>query len=78
MTIPQFYKAYSLDHNVLRDLGLPTAGKLYLFPVKRNTIFMRIENIGDVFDYEGLNTTGQNATTVQLRDLAERLYAYVN
>jgi hypothetical protein len=53
--------------------------KYEVFPIKRNQIFLRVENIGDKFDtdYNGLN---KQQTTVQfpLDSFAKELFAKAN
>jgi hypothetical protein len=48
--------------------------KLELFPLGRNSIMMRIENIGDIFNTQGVLTY----QTVKIYDLAIGLFELVN
>lgn len=56
-------KPMNLDQAITLGAGpLPSAGKIELFPVTKNQIFVRIDNIGDNFDIAGL-------TNVTIADL---------
>ncbi len=74
------------DFKSLSDLKInigavsnPYSVKYEVFPIKRNQIFLRIENIGDKFDtdYNGLN---KQQTTVQfpLDSFAKELFSKAN
>jgi len=59
------------------DSNLTMPIKYAMFPVKRNTLFIRFENIADNLDY--WNYT-QNDTTVyiKVREFAQSLFEHVN
>jgi len=48
--------------------------KLELFPLGRNSIMMRVENIGDIFNTQGV----LNYQQVKIYDLAVGLFELVN
>jgi len=48
-----------------------------MFPIKKNVILLRLENIEDNFDYEGTTKTAP-LYTVSLANLANSLYEAVN
>ena len=59
---------------VLSESGFTNEMKLELFPMGRNAIMMRIENIGDIF-----NTNGElTYQTIEVEMLAAGLFDLVN
>ena len=61
------------------DYKGPAIFKYAVFPVKRNAIFIRFENIGDLLDSYNGGVDQTNATLyVNVRKFAEYLYTYVN
>ena len=59
---------------VLFESGFTSEMKLELFPLGKNSIMMRIENIGDIF-----NTNGElNYQTIEVEMLAAGLVDLVN
>lgn len=59
---------------LLAQTGFTSEMKLELFTMGRNSILMRIENIGDIFNTEGVVST----TGIKIRELVEGLYNLVN
>jgi len=55
----------------LKDAGLVDTVTMVTFPLARNKIMIRLENIADIYD------NGANAT-VQLKNITLALYKYVN
>ena len=56
---------------------LPAPLKISISPVKKNSILVRIENIGDLFDIAGLNVTLESVN-LSLTDLANQFWVHVN
>ena len=52
--------------------------KYQMFPVKRNTLFIRFENIGDNFDNFNNKTLNDTSLYIDVKDFAERLYHHIN
>jgi len=55
----------------LKDAGVVDTVNMVTFPLARNKIMIRLENIADIYD----NAT---ETSVQLKNLTLALYAYAN
>lgn len=55
----------------LKDAGLVDTVTMVTFPLARNKIMIRLENIGDIYDNAA-------ETTVQLKDIALTLCYYAN
>jgi len=51
-----------LKANASSPVVIPTSVKFEVFPVKRNQLFVRLENIGDRFDTDSWNLTPANTT----------------
>jgi len=52
-------------------------GTYRLFPIARNKIMIRLENLDDVYD-QGSRSTAQMSQIVNLEQFARDLYKYVN
>lgn len=58
---------------------MPQTFKYETFPLQRNQILLRVENVGDLFDttYKGL-TIQDTSITVDLKDWAQKFIATAN
>jgi len=50
--------------------------KVVLFPIEKNAIQIRIENIGDIFDSTSLSAS--SSATIDIYGLSASLYSSVN
>ena len=57
---------------------IPAAVKYVTFPVERNKIQVRLENIGDRFDTDHWNLTTSSSVTVDLEELCQNLFNEAN
>ena len=57
--------------------SLPPPIKIELFPIQKNSIFVRVDNVADLFDEIGTNFTFEDLT-LDLVKLANSIYISVN
>lgn len=49
-----------------------------MFPIRKNMIFVRFENIADLFDYDNITTLNDTCVFIAVKDFALDLYKKVN
>lgn len=59
---------------LLKNCGFTSENKLEMFTMGRNSILMRVENIGDIYDSNGEVTYG----AIKIQALADGLYTLMN
>jgi hypothetical protein len=56
----------------------PVPVKVHAFPINRNLLLVRIENIGDLFDYPDNANVTDTTAYVDLQQLAKDIYYKAN
>lgn len=57
---------------------VPVPVKIISYPMDRNLLLVRLENIADLFDYPAGSTLDDTLTYFDLSQLARNLYQYTN
>lgn len=63
---------------ILDSNGQPVPVKIQVFPMARNMLLLRLENIGDLFDYPSTATLADTVVYVDVNALAKDLYFKAN
>lgn len=69
-----------ISENVFSSVnaGQPVSAKVQVYPVERNVLLLRVENIGDLFDYPAGTNLSSTVVYVDLPQLAKDLYYKAN
>jgi hypothetical protein len=54
--------------------GQPVPVKIQVFPMGRNLLFLRLENIADLFDYQSTQTLTDTGVYVDVPQLAKNFF----
>lgn len=78
-TLSQIEEAVKISEHVFKTAnGQPAPVKLVAFPMDRNNLLLRLENIGDLFDYPSTATLADTVVYVDLQQLAKDIYFQAN
>jgi hypothetical protein len=58
--------------------GMPVPTKITSYPLDRNVLLVRVENIADLFDYPVGSTLDDTVVYVDLNQWARNMYSYTN
>ena len=73
------FPSHPLEGVVQQPLtGQPAPVKVQLFPMEKNLLLARLENIGDLFDYPANSTLQNTVVYVDIPSLAKNLYFQAN
>ena len=73
-----------LNQDILRGVVkqindvIPAPVKIISYPMDRNLLLVRVENIADLFDYPAGSTLDDTVTYFDLNQLSRNLYQYTN
>jgi hypothetical protein len=73
-----------LNQDILRGVvqqtndAIPAPVKIISYPMDRNLLLVRVENIADLFDYPAGSTLDDTVTYFDLNQLSRNLYQYTN